>query len=217
MLRIALSILVIVIVGCAREKQSIQPGPDSTASTETFDSFASQSEPTSFPDFPLGGQVDIDSVLEDDYVARFDSGTLTLCCYDLLDIARNLPFKAFQRSTEVYKEEAQVQIVEVYATGESYFKMFYNSHPDVQKVDLVCGQISDEAIVLDRGVRIGMPKYELLTQIFNPSKTLDRVERLQVFEDDMGDAWTIYFFRNDTLANIEFDSSNDWVERKVRK
>ena len=89
--------------------------------------------------------------------------------------------------------------------------------PDVNKSDLVCGRIRNEGIIFDQGIKIGMPKHELLTKIFNPSKTLDRVDTLEVYENELGDAWTIYVFRNDTLTEIEFDSSYDWIEKKVRK
>jgi len=220
MIRKVISILGLLAFGCAKQRQSIQSRPDSTDIVETVESFDSRLESATIPDFLLEDKVDIDSVLKtrhNDYQASFDGGTLSICCHDLLDITSNLPSKSFQRTTEDYKDDEKVKIVEVYSRDDSFYKMFYNSHPDVQKTDLVCGQIRNEGIVFDQGVRIGMPKHELLIKIFHPSKTLDRVDKLEIYENEMGEAWTIYVFRNDTLSEIEFDSNCDWIERKVRK
>jgi len=219
-MRKVILILVLLAVGCGKKKQSIQPTSDSTAIVATVESADSEFESSSIPYFLPEDKVDIDSVLktpDNDYLSTFDSGTLSICCQILLDITKKLPSTGFQRTTEEYKDDEQVNIVEVYSRNDSFYKTFYNAHPDVQRTDLVYGQIRNEGIVFDQGIRIGMPKHELLTKIFSPSKTLDSVHKLEVYENEMGDSWTTYVFRNDTLIEIEFDSSYDWIERKVRK
>lgn len=208
-----------LLFGCAKEKQSIQPRPDSTVITETVESFDSNPDPM-VSEFLFKERINIDSLLQspdNSYSARFDNGTLSLCCYDLLDITNNLPWKGFERTTEEYKVDEATIIVEAYSNRDSFYKTLYNAHPEVRKSELVCGQIGNEGIVLDKGVRIGMTKAELLTRIFNQSEMLDKVDTLNVYEDEMSEAWTTYVFNGDVLAEIRFDSYNDWVERRVRK
>ncbi|MGC3946397.1 MAG: hypothetical protein QM762_18065 [Chryseolinea sp.] len=217
MIREVISLSAILVLGCAKEKQSIQSRPDSTSTVESIEV---EPEPTAFPNFNLEDRVDIDAALkiqDNAYMATLDSGTLSLCCYDLLDITQKLPSKSFERTAEEYKDYDGVKIVDVWSKGGSFYKLFNNSHPDVRRTELVCGQIRDEEVVFSRGIRVGMPKRLLLTQMFLESQTLARVDELKIVEDEMGEAWTIYVFRNDTLREIRFDSYNDWIERMVKK
>ncbi|WP_276373715.1 hypothetical protein [Chryseolinea sp. H1M3-3] len=210
------------IFGCVNKKQSIPSNSDSLTggAVDTVKLLDSKRDLSARNDFEPEGKVDIDSILqtkENEYLASFDSGILSLCCYDLLNMTGNLPTSTFRMTKEEYKEDGEVKTVDVFTMDSSFFKTFYNAHPDVERTDLVCGEISSDKIVFDHGIRIGMKKSELLSKIFKPSKMFDKINKLEIYENEMGEAWTTLIFTNERLTRIEFDSDYDWIERSVRK
>jgi hypothetical protein len=161
----------------------------------------------------------IDSLLLDmdnEYLATYKNGELALCCYEILETSI-LNFNIFKKSIEEYNEEEGIQKVEVYSYGDSYIKEFYNSDPQVDRLDLVCGSVYSDKIELSNGIKIGMSKLELLSKIFIKSDFTDSVRILTVYENEIGDYWTSYIFNGDSLSEVRFDSSYDWIDKGLKK
>lgn len=161
---------------------------------------------------------DFDSLeigIPDLYYSSFKNGELSLCCFELLN-AEITDLKIFKKSTENYELDGSMQDIDVYIYGESFIKKYYNHHPKVNHLDLVCGRIVSSNIKLSQGIKIGMSKSALMERIFKPSPSFDSVSRLTIYENEMGEKWTSYIFNKDSLTEILFDSEYDWIDKELK-
>jgi hypothetical protein len=162
-------------------------------------------------------KIDLDSLLnikQNDHSAILKNGELSLCCYDIVKV-EILDLAMFKKQSEKHAQDNRMQNVNVYTFEDSYFKEFYNS--EINRLDLVYGRINSDKIQLSNGLKIGMTKSELLGLIFKQSKLFDSINDLKVYENEMGDYWTNYIFKNEKLIEIQFDSSYDWIDKKLKK
>ncbi|HEY4789040.1 MAG TPA: hypothetical protein VIH57_23490 [Bacteroidales bacterium] len=162
-------------------------------------------------------KIDLDSLLnvkQNDHSAILKNGELSLCCYDIVKV-EILDLAMFKKQSEKHAQDNRMQNVNVYTFEDSYFKEFYNS--EINRLDLVYGRINSDKIQLSNGLKIGMTKSGLLGLIFKQSKLFDSINDLKVYENEMGDYWTNYIFKNEKLVEIQFDSSYDWIDKKLKK
>lgn len=165
---------------------------------------------------PKPQKIDLDSALVDDldeYLIEFEEGTLDICCYDLLDIRLNYNF--FQKSIEVYESEGKKEEVEVYQGGKSFFKTYYNAHPKVMENKLISGSLLDNKAFANPEIQIGMPKTQFLEIIFASSPVFEQVNQLDIYENELGEAYTSYIFEADSLSEIQFHSDYDWIKKEL--
>lgn len=83
--------------------------------------------------------------------------------------------------------------------------------------DLVYGKIDDNKLINSNYVKIGMTKTQLLERIFQPSEIFNRVNRLDIYENELGESFTSYIFVNDKLEEILFNSDYEWIDKKLKK
>ena len=213
----------IILLSCSqtRKKDNVSEGSGST--TEKTDSQSIRdpdlTDKTVSNSITYEEKLTIDSLLlarDNEYLLSYKTGELILCCYDILE-SDILNLNIFKKTVEEYNEEDGIKKVDVYEYGNSYIKQFYNSHPQVDRLDLVCGDLFSDKIELSNGIRIGMTKADLLGKLFQKSAFFDSVRIMTVYENEIGDYWTSYIFKNNKLAEIKFDSSYDWIDKGLKK
>lgn len=87
----------------------------------------------------------------------------------------------------------------------------------MNRIVLVYGEILGEKDIDDKRVEIGLNKIKFLEQFFKPSKILDKVNQFSISEDELGNTETIFKFEDDKLKVIIFNSSYDWINKKLEK
>lgn len=155
-------------------------------------------------------KLNIDSLLlnkNNGYLLSFKNGELSLCCYDKIIETNIVNLKIFKKTTEKYKMEDGIKKVDVYVYGESFIKQFYNSDSQVNRLELVCGDLISNEIELSNGIQIGMAKLELFDKIFKRSNYIDSISILTVSENELGDFWTSYIFNDNKLIEIKFNGT----------
>ena len=165
---------------------------------------------------PQPQKIDLDSALLDElneYLLDLDEGVLGICCYDLLDIRLNYDF--FQKSMEKYEVEGKEEEVEVYQGGKSFFKTYYNDHPKVNENKLISGSLVDNSAFANPNIQIGMPKAQFLEIFFTSSPVFEQVSQLDIYENELGEAYTSYLFEADSLSEIQFHSDYDWIKKEL--
>ncbi|WP_319503210.1 hypothetical protein [uncultured Draconibacterium sp.] len=163
-------------------------------------------------------RVNLDSLLEietNDYLAFLVNGELTLCGYKLLH-PYVTDLEMFQENVEEYNLENEIKKVDIFVFGSSYIKLYYNDHPRVKNRDVVCGKILSDKIKLNHGIKIGMSKVEILEKIFRPTPLFQSINRLIIYEDESGEAWTELIFKQDILKQVNYDSDYDWIDKKIK-
>jgi hypothetical protein len=165
-------------------------------------------------------RINLDLILNqkhNDYLASVDDSVLSLCCYEILDIIKSIDFGKFNKTTEEYDLENQKKTVDVYYLEESFLKEYYNDHTEVMHKDLICGKIENNDLIINSRIQIGMNKTDLLQMIFQPTETFERINRLDIYENELGESFTSYIFENYTLKGILFDSDYDWIDKEMKK
>lgn len=217
-------LILIVINGCLQTKNNNNQSDSLKSNINKIDSQSmnlvdSRSNMIVKSDINDDSKLNIDSLLNkknNDYLATFKNGELSMCCYEILktDV---LDLKMFKKTSEEYSEDYGIKKVDVYVYEDSYIKQFYNTHPQVNRLDLVSGKILSDKIELSNGIRIGMYKADLIGKIFKKSGFFDSVNILTIYENEIGDNWTSYIFKDNKLIEIKFDSSYDWIEKGLKK
>jgi len=164
-------------------------------------------------------RINLDLILNqkhNDYLASFDDSVLSLCSYEILDVIKSIDYKKFKKTTEEYDLENQKKTVDVFYLGKSFLKKYYNDHPRIMHTDLVCGKIDNNNLIKNGTIQIGMTKYDLLKIIFQPTKAFTKINRLDIYENELGELYTSYRFVNDTLKEIVFDSDYDWIDKELK-
>ena len=166
-------------------------------------------------------RLDLDEILssdENDYITSFTDGTLSMCCYDeIIDLSESLIRSNFKKEIETYNSEDKIDTVFVYKSKKSFFKEYYNNHPKVDRMNLVYGEILDEKDLDDKRAEIGLSKIKFLQQFFKPTEILNELEQFSISEDELGEAETIFKFEDDKLKVIIFNSSYDWINKKLKE
>lgn len=165
-------------------------------------------------------RINLDETLNqkhNNYLVSIADSVISLCCYEILNVIQSLDYEKFNKTTEKYEFDNQTRTVDVYFSGDSYLKEYFNDHPSVMHKDLVCGKIDDNKLITKSYVKIGMTKTQLLEMIFQPSELFKRVNRLDIYENELGESFTSYIFVNDKLKEIEFDSDYEWIDKKLKK
>jgi hypothetical protein len=163
------------------------------------------------------GKINLDKILESKYnryLASFENGDLSMCSYDLLDVTKNIIYSKFQKSTEEYNPFEKTELINVYRKDSSYVKTYLNEYITPSILNVVCGKIQNQELIMTYTYHIGMEKTNFLELLFQPSEKFKDIESLTIYQDEAGEASTSYRFVNDTLREITFDSDIDWVERK---
>ena len=164
-------------------------------------------------------RINLDLVLNqkhNDYLASVNDSLLSLCCYEILDIIEFIDYKKFIKTSEVYDLENQKKTVDVYYSGKSFLKKYYNDHPQVMNDNLVYGRIDNNDLIRNGVIQIGMSKYDLLKIAFQPTDFFERINRLDIYENELGESFTSYRFVNDTLREVVFDSDYDWISKELK-
>ncbi len=126
-------------------------------------------------------------------------------------------YKLFTKRIEEYNDEYGNHKVDVYVYHDSFLKEYFNNHPEVNRLDLVCGKILTNEIKLTQGIQIGMDKSKILEKIFKPSDKFDTVSRLTIYEDERGESWVTLDFKDNKLVGVLFDSDYDWIDKGLKK
>lgn len=161
-------------------------------------------------------QLDLDSILKSEtntYLVHLKNDKLSFCNYELLNIPETINYNVFSAKTETYSLEKKVQRVNVYRSDSSFVKTYFNKHPKVNRRCLVSGRIYSNKLFASPDVRIGMTKEAVLNIIFKPSALYTKINRLTIYENESGDAMTLFVFKDNKLAEIRFDSSYDWINK----
>ncbi|MEM8897996.1 MAG: hypothetical protein AAGC85_07815 [Bacteroidota bacterium] len=153
---------------------------------------------------------------QNDYLLSLEGNTLSLCCYELLDISIHLPLKLANKTVETYESEGQLKEVNLFQLDSSFVKIFYNDHPRVMREEIVCGRIKDNNFLDSEKVDIGMPKEELFRILFHKDPRLTTIDTLEIYEDELGNAFTSYIFREEKLKEIILASDYDWIDRDIK-
>ena len=163
-------------------------------------------------------RINLDSLLEietNSYLASLVNGELTLCGYKLFH-PYVTDFEIFQENVEEYNLENEIKKVDVFVFESSYIKQYYNDHPRVKNRDVVCGKILSDKIKLNHGIKIGMSKVKILEEIFRPTPLFQSINRLIIYEDELGEAWTELIFNQDILERVNYDSDYDWIDKEIK-
>ncbi len=165
----------------------------------------------------VANKINLDSILinKNLYLASLNDSTLSLCCYDILDITQSINYQAFEKSSEEYEIEGQTKKVTIYSSGTSFLKEFENNHPQVMETQLVCGRIKDNHLISNSTVQIGMKKNDLLSTIFQPTEIFEEIKQLDIFENEISGS-TSYHFENNLLVQIVFNSDYDWIDKELK-
>jgi hypothetical protein len=217
-MHIRLTILTILLIGC---NQSIKEKSDIsiTEITKTSDSTEFNSLEHNSPKIIADDRIDLNKELEDKlntHLITYSNGVLDLCCYQLLNITNKINFSKFSKTEEKYDSEGQIETVEVLKYGNSFLKRYYNDYPGVNRIDIVSGHIEDNELISGSTIKLGIDKSEFIETYFQPSELTKSIDTLIIYEDEMGEANTIYIFENQKLKEINFDSAYDWIDKGIK-
>lgn len=156
-------------------------------------------------------QLDLELLLNDSpnqYLLTLKDNEIQICYGWQFDIHVQ-DYKLFTKQIEEYNDEFGNHKVDVYVYQDSFFKEYFNSHPDVNHLDLVCGRIVTDGIKLTQGIRIGMDKSTVLEKIFKPSERFETISRLTIYKDELGESCVRLDFEDHKLVEVSFDSDYD--------
>ncbi len=165
----------------------------------------------------ITSKINIDEALKDKYntyLAFLENANLSLCSYDLFDITEKINFSAFKKTTETYTTFGDKEIVNVYRNDSSFVKTHYNSSVSPNSLNIVCGHILSNELLKPSKVKIGMKKNDFWTLFFQQSEIINQIRSITIYQDETGEAFTTYKFKNDRLIEIEFDSDYDWINKE---
>jgi hypothetical protein len=164
----------------------------------------------------LKKHLDLDSILhveENSLSAQLDDGTLTICCYNLFNISEKINYNAMMSKIETYVLEDKIQKITVYQLDKSFIKTYFNAQPEVKRLDLVSGTILSNDVLTKSEIKLGMSKDKVLSTFFKPTGLFAKINCLKLYENELGEAWTIFIFEENRLSEIKFDSSYDWINK----
>lgn len=167
-------------------------------------------------DSEKNNKIDLDEILNDNYntyLASFENGDLSLCGYQLFDLTEKIKYSAFIKTTEKYTPFEKVETVNVYRKESSFVKTYFNDYITPNRTVILCGRILSNEILIPSKVKIGMKKADFLNLFFQTSEIFNQIERVSIYEDEMGEKFTTYIFSEDNLVEIKFDSDCDWVDK----
>jgi len=205
-------LVVIIIILCSCDNKNTRQ----SVSNSTSKSIKSEAYLTKEKDKHCN-KIDLDKILaqsQNKYLANFDNGNLDMCGYYLIDITNKINFRNFVKTQESYELDNSENIVNVYRKDSSFVKTYFNKHPRMNQLDIVCGVIYDNDLINHNFLKLGIAKDELLTNYFCKSNMLKKINSLTIWENELGDAFTSYKFLNDTLKAIEFNSSYEWINKE---
>jgi hypothetical protein len=117
-------------------------------------------------------------------------------------------------SNETYTiEKNRKGTVKKYSFNKSFIKTYYNDHPSVKNLDLVCGTITDTIFILYTGIRIGMTKKTFFKTFFKLTRYINDINKVIVYCDGQGDQWATYIFAGNKLKEISFNSCYTWIKK----
>ena len=129
--------------------------------------------------------------------------------YETLDITNFIDFQSFESQTETYKVMDSTFNVNYYFKDSSFIKTFKNRHPDVLNLDLVCGIIKSNIHIKSNPI-IGISTNTFLNKYPSLKGQLNQ-NSLTIYQNELGEFWTTYNFKSDTLQFITLSSNYDWV------
>jgi hypothetical protein len=88
---------------------------------------------------------------------------------------------------------------------DSYVKGFVDN--EMQRFEIITGQITNDAIGLTNGIRVGMSAMSLLHRFFDsvPPQTLQKISYVRIESALLG-SWHTYKVANNKVVSIVFDS-----------
>ena len=154
-------------------------------------------------------RIDLDSLLSStDYLTELEDSVLTMCCYQELDIT---PFINLNNGDTSWIKISTEEVKVIRVKGTELYK-YFNSHPDLNRDDLVKGTITSNEALTKNDVQIGMKKNELLERLFRPSHLFSEINVLTIIDSEEENFTTTYSFTSDQLSRIEFGSDYDWIK-----
>ena len=103
--------------------------------------------------------------------------------------------------------------IEVYKSDSSYIKIYTYRYENLVEKNIVCGRVNSSNLLKHPTIKIGMSRNSFLNQYFLKSEIFNEINCLIVYQNEMGEGWTKYEFKQGILSQITFDSVNDWVKR----
>ncbi len=164
-------------------------------------------------------RLDLDLLLNDSlnqHILTLKNNEIQIC-YGLQFDLHIQDYKLFTKQIEEYNDEFGNHKVDVYVYHDSFFKEYFNNHPNVNRLDLVCGKILTNDIKLTQGIQIGMDKSKILEKIFKPSDRFKSVSKLTIYKDESGESWVTLNFMDNKLIEVLFDSDYDWIDKELKK
>lgn len=164
-------------------------------------------------------RLDFDLLLNDSqnqYLLTLKDNEIQICYGWQFDIHVQ-DYKIFTKQIEEYNDESGNHKVDVYVYHDSFIKEYFNKHPEVNRLDLVCGKILTNEIKLTQNIQIGMDKSKVFEKIFKPSDKFKNVSRLTIYEDERGESWVTLDFKDNKLIGVLFDSDYDWIDKELKK
>jgi hypothetical protein len=88
--------------------------------------------------------------------------------------------------------------------GKSKIKLFHDEEHNTFQI--VSGDISDEEIEFENGLKVGLSKSSVLNKYLNDFQSERRRFKVLVLESGLTGIWHYYEFQNDTLTRVKFDT-----------
>jgi hypothetical protein len=85
-------------------------------------------------------------------------------------------------------------------------------NPDTKKYDIVSSKITDQEIVLEKGIHVGMPKDVFFSKLFENSSSHNFSE-IDTFlnGDELGSIQQFFIFELNALSKIEIKTDYEWL------
>ncbi|MCY1635497.1 hypothetical protein [Marinifilum sp. D737] len=157
-----------------------------------------------------------DSVYFDKYLMSIKDSIVSLCCQDEL----YNPFGELNKS----KVKSYLKDYSYSKESESNKDIFRNDSnlvsivtykaeyaEDVYEVFLGKGILYDKSLELNNGIKIGMSKKTFMDKFFHfPDSVINNLNQVSACEDERGDSFTKYKFKDNQLIYIKFGEWNEF-------
>ncbi|RXQ95591.1 hypothetical protein EO244_06925 [Ancylomarina salipaludis] len=212
-------LILLIFTNCSSDKKSNNAAESGTVESQkitTLSSKAKDDQPNKIQKQNLDKRANIDTLMNGKFdlnsdifsLIPFENGKLEVFSHKLANVYI-VDYNLFRKHIEEYNFQDSIEKVDVFIYKDSYLK----ETPKYR----IYGKILSEDIELSENVKIGMSKTNLLSKIFKPSDSFDKVKVLVVYENEIGDYWLNFKFDTNKLIEVEYDTNNDWVDRALKK
>ena len=151
-----------------------------------------------------------------DYFLTYNGTNISLCCqlelHNPLEGVDHKTIKNYLTDFEFKTDTTEYAYNYIYSKGNSIFKIV-ELRPEKSGEEgtfIGRGNLVDNSVTLSKGIKIGMDKKDLLDKYFvYTEKTADSLNQIAVCEDERGELFTKYKFKDGKLTEIEFGSPDE--------